>query len=100
MISKRTQKIFLRSSMRSMIFSIYYQPLQGLLSIHIQMISIDCYIRQIAIKAGDTVVIVTIPLPLIFSTSYPSILFCFYFLLMRKVYRIFALKLWAAVKKI
>lgn len=60
MISKRTQKIFLRSSMRSMIFSIFYQPLQGLLSIHIQMISIDCYIRQIAIKAGDTVVIVTI----------------------------------------
>ena len=60
MISKRTQKIFLRSSMRSMIFIIFYQPLQGLLSLHIQMISIGCYIRQIAIKAGDTVVIVTI----------------------------------------
>ena len=55
MILKRKQKIFMRSSMLSMIFSIYYQPLQGLLSIRIQIISIDCYIRQIAIKAEESI---------------------------------------------
>ena len=56
MVLKRTQKIFLRSSMQYMIFSISYQLLQSLLSIHIQMISIGCYLRQITVKAGDIAV--------------------------------------------